>query len=71
MAKRNERSLAVDKEEPLPISKINQKCNPGIMLGPKAVRNENAFNIIDEFLALRKAFRYSGIEKKNIAGFAC
>ena len=69
MAKTYEHSLTVDKEEPLPISKINQKCNSGIMLGPKAVRNENAFNLIDEFLALRKAFWYSGIEKKNIAGF--
>ena len=58
-------------EGPVSISKINPKCNPGIMLGPKPVRNENVFNIIDEHLALWKAFRYAGIEKKNIPRFAC
>ena len=71
MAKTNRRSLIVGEEEPVSISKINPKCNPGIMLGPKAVRNENVFNIIDEHLALWKAFRYAGIEKKNIPRFAC
>ena len=60
----------MEEGEPLPISKINPKCNPVIMLGPKAVRNENVFNIIDELLALWKAFRYAGIEKKNIPRFA-
>ena len=70
MAKTNRQSLIVEEEEPLPISKINPKCNPGIMLGPIAVRNEDVFNIIDELLALWKAFRYAGIEKKNIPRFA-
>ena len=71
MTKANRRSLIVEEEEPHSISKINPKCNPGIMLGPKSVRNENVFNIIDELLALWKAFRYAGIEKKNIPRFAC
>ena len=65
MAKTNRRSLIVEEDEPFLFSKINPKCNPGIMLGPKAVRNANVFNIIDELLALWKAFRYAGIEKKN------
>ena len=47
MAKTNRRPLIVEEEEPLPISRINQKCNPGIMLGPKAIRNQNFFNVID------------------------
>ena len=57
-------------EEPLPIFKISPKCNPGIMLGPKAARNEKVFNKIDELLALWKAFWYHGIEKKNIPRFS-
>ena len=69
MAKTNQQSPIVEEEKPLPISKINPKCNPGIMLGPKAARNENVFNI-GELLALWKAFRYAGIEKKNISHFA-
>ena len=48
MAKTNRRSLRLEQDEPLPISKINRKCNPGIMLGQKAVRTENVFNITDE-----------------------
>lgn len=40
------------------------------MLGPKAARNEKAFNKIDELLALWKAFWYHGIEKKNIPRFS-
>ena len=48
IAQTSRRSLIMEEEEPLPISKINPKCNPVIMLGPKAVRNENVFNIIDE-----------------------
>ena len=36
------------------------------MLGPKAARNEKAFNKIDELLALWEAFWYHGIENKNI-----
>ena len=70
MTKTNRRSLIVEEEEALPIFQINTKCNPGIMLGPKAVRNENVFDIIDELLALWKAFRYAGIEKKNTPRFA-
>ena len=70
IAQTSRRSLIMEEGEPLPISKINPKCNPVIMLGPKAVRNENVFNIIDELLALWKAFRYAGIEKKNIPRFA-
>ena len=62
--------FSTTEEEPLPISKFNPKCNPGIMLGPKAVGNEKVFNIIHELLALWKAFRYAGIEKKNIPRFA-
>ena len=65
MTKTNRRSLIVEEEEALPIFQINTKCNPGIMLGPKAVRNENVFDIIDELLALWKAFRYAGIEIQN------
>ena len=60
----------MEEEEPLPIFKINPKCNPSIILGPKAVGNENVFNIIDELLTLKKAFWYAGIEKKNIPLFA-
>ena len=40
------------------------------MVGPKVVRNENVFNMIDELIALWKTFRYAGIEKKNILRFA-
>ena len=40
------------------------------MLGQKADGNKNAFNVIDELLALWKAFWYVGIEKKNIPCFA-
>ena len=47
-AKTNRRTLIAEEEEPLPISKINPKCNPGIMLAPKPVRNKHIFNIIDE-----------------------
>ena len=64
MAKTNRQSLIVEEEEPLPISKITPKCNPGVILGPIAVRNENVFNIIDELLALWKAFRYAGVKRK-------
>ena len=70
VTKTNRRSLTVEEEEPLLISKFNPKCNPGIMLGSKAVRNEQVFNITGELLALWKAFRYGGIEKKNIPRFA-
>ena len=70
MVQTNRQSLIVEEEEPLPISKINPKCNTGIMLGPKAVRNKNVFNIIYELLALWKAFRYAGMEKKKISPFA-
>ena len=64
MAKTNRQSLIMEEEEPLPISKITPKCNPGVMLGPIAVRNENVFNIIDKLLALWKAFRYAGVKRK-------
>ena len=70
MAKTNRRSLIVEEEEPLPISNINPKCYPGIILGPKAVENENVFHIIDNLLALWKAFRYVGIKENNIPRFA-
>ena len=59
----------MEEEEPLPISKTNPKCNPAIILGPKAVGNENVSNIIYKLLALWKTFRYPGIGKKNIPCF--
>ena len=70
MAQTNQRSLIVEEEEPLPISKINPKCIPCMMLGPKTVRNKNIFNLFDELLALWKAFWYAATEKKNIPSFA-
>ena len=70
MTKTNQQSIIVEEEEPLPISKITTKCNPGIILGPKAVRNEKVFGIIHELLARWKAFRYAVIEMKNIPRFA-
>ena len=48
MTKTNRWSLVAEEEEPLPIFEINPKCNPSIILGPKAVGNENVFNITDE-----------------------
>ena len=70
MAKTNRRSLIVEEEEPLPVSTINSKCISPMMLGPKAVRNKNIFNIFDELLALWKPFWYAGTGKKNITSFA-
>ena len=69
MTKTNRQSLVAEEEEPHFVSKINSKCNPGTKLRQQTVRNGNVFNIIDELLALWKAFRYAGIEKNTIALF--
>ena len=38
MAETNRGAVTVEEEEPSPISNINPKCNPGVILGPKAVQ---------------------------------
>ena len=67
--KRNYESLILEGREPLPIYKINRKCNPSIILKLKVIINDNIFDIINDILALWKAVRYKRTEKNNVANF--